>query len=297
MAKASEPSEGRRRDQNRRAVRRAADAAGPARATRGRRAARNAPEDQRPDEASARAPRAQAVPVPDRADRPKRQANRGSGTSAAARRVESDPSKPRAEDRQRENAPERLSEPPVAAGDRDAAVAPAAGDPKDRPAPAAQNDAAAGAPASASGPTVAGAPAAPMLDEGAAAREATGAAAVAAVDALAVARRGEGRASPAPPPSAVLAEAAAPDRAIRAFAAGSARLHEETLAFARAQVEDVARTGQALATCTSVSAAMALQLQAASRQFARCVAHGQTLASIGREMWQTLARANPGKDH
>jgi Phasin protein len=276
MAKANEPSTGRRRDRSRRAVRRAADAANPprtTRTTRTARAARSTTDDQRPDEA--RAPQAISVP------------------GAAGRRVEAGRSKPRVEDAQQGKASAALSEGVTVASAQ--AVAPPAGEAQD-PAPlvAAEADPAAGSPVAVSGPTGAAAPAAPMLDEGAAAREATGSGEAPVSDRGAVAARDADRPSPAPL-RPVPGGVPVPERAIQAFAAGSTRLQEETLAFVRAQVEDVARTGQALATCTSPSAALALQVQAASRQFARCVAHGQTLASIGREMWQSLGRPNQGK--
>lgn len=81
----------------------------------------------------------------------------------------------------------------------------------------------------------------------------------------------------------VVASAALAEQAAR-FGDPLQRTQEQVAALIREQVQDSAETVRRLMTCTSLPAAVSLQVEATGRTMARMVAHGQAMAALGNEL-------------
>ncbi|HEX6144800.1 MAG TPA: phasin family protein, partial [Geminicoccaceae bacterium] len=62
------------------------------------------------------------------------------------------------------------------------------------------------------------------------------------------------------------------------------RAQEQVAVLIQEQIQDSVDTVRRLMTCTSLPAAVSVQVEATGRAVARLVAHGQAMAAVGREM-------------
>lgn len=67
------------------------------------------------------------------------------------------------------------------------------------------------------------------------------------------------------------------------------RMQDEVSSLIREQLADTAATTQRLMACTSLPAAVSIQIEATVRGIGRAVARGQAVAGLGREALRSLA--------